>query len=55
MMYDENMIRPMREEMTGANGDIAVLNVREAWKISTGKIEGAIEVDPDVRRDPSDD
>ena len=55
MMCDENMIRPMREEMTGANGDIAVLDLREAWEISAGKIEGAIEVDPDVRRDPSDD
>lgn len=42
-------------ERLGADRDIAVGTYREDWEISTGKIEGAIEVDPDVRRDPSDD
>ena len=32
-------------ERLGSNGDIALLDVREAGEISAGKIEGAIEVD----------
>ncbi len=55
MMSDENMIRPMREEITGANGDIAVLDKMEAWKISAVKIKGVIEVNLDMSRDQSDD